>query len=75
MQRGRSPGARDVNGWRIPREDTIARMIYDMTTIEKLDKWIISDRIGRSVNYVGVALWKMQNADKANGHSKEKQRY
>jgi len=56
---------RDANGWRVPREGTVARRVYDLTQ-QQIDPLAISERIGRSPNYVAVVLWKIRNADAAN---------
>jgi hypothetical protein len=64
---------RDEKGWRVPRQGTIARTIYDLHH-QGVDKWFIAERIGRIPNYVAVALWKMEHPDKANETSTRKKR-
>ncbi len=64
---------RDERGWRIPREGTIARDVYDYVS-NGLTVELIAQRISRSRNYVAVVIWKFQHPAKSNSYGPQKPR-
>jgi len=61
----RKPHNRDANNWRIPREGTVSRRIYNLLRKGRSTGEII-EITGKKPNTVAVLIWKIRNPDTAN---------
>jgi hypothetical protein len=51
---------RDHRGWRIPREGTVARQVYDLL-INGYERKAISIALSANLSTVGVVVWRIKH--------------
>lgn len=68
MRRGHKLNKRDQRGWRIPREGTLSRKIYDLTLNGKMPAQI-ANTLRCDVGKVRVLLHRFRRPDEANERS------